>query len=306
MPGMEDRTISEVTRRDIADALVMNNINWAGRFGENEFLSRLYNLREMRSTDGRFSDAAGDIWQHRVRNPNDWDDDWVFYDTRFQLLQAPDEEFLRFLCEMVHPLVQPDADEVQRILEIVNPHLARDGWEIREQTRVSGRPVFAAARAIDAGLTTPEATGVIAASTGTDYVRRQITRMQTALAGDPDAAIGTAKEFVETVCKTILGERAVEYDANQDMPRLVKQTLAVIPKVPKGIAEEKKTADAVTRLLSGLHTLVSGLVELRNLHGTGHGREAETKGLALRHARLAVSAATALAVFLWETHEEMG
>jgi hypothetical protein len=60
----------------------------------------------------------------------------------------------------------------------------------------------------------------------------------------------------------------------------------------------------VTRLLSGLNTLVSGLVELRNLHGTGHGREAGTKGLALKHARLAVSAATALAVFLWETHEE--
>jgi hypothetical protein len=222
MPGMEDRTISEVTRRDVADALVTNNVNWAGRFRENEFLSRLYNLKEMHSTDSRFSDAARDIWQHRVRNPNDWDDDWVFYDTRFQLIQAPDEEFLRFLCEMVHPLVQPDADEVKRILEILNPLLARDGWEIREQTRVSERPVFAAVRAIDAGLAASEATAVIAESTGTDYIRRQITRMQAALEGDPDAAIGTAKEFVETVCKTILSERAVEYDANQDMPRLVK------------------------------------------------------------------------------------
>jgi len=300
---MHHRTISEVTRRDIADALVLNKINWAGRFGEHEFLARLYNLKEMPSTDNRFSDAAGDIWQHRVRNPDDWADDWVFYDRRFQLLQVPDEEFLRFLCEMVHPLVQPDPREVERILEIVNPLLARDGWEIREQTRVSGRPIFAAVRAIDVGLAASEATAVIAESTGSDYIRRQITRMEVALAGDPDAAIGTAKEFVETVCKTILSERAVEYDANQDMPRLVKKTLGGIPVVPKGIGEEKKTANAVTRLLSGLNTLGAALAELRNLHGTGHGRDARTKGLPPRHARLAVSAATALAVFLWETHE---
>ena len=301
---MIDRTISEGTRRNIADALVLNNVNWAGRFGEHEFLARLYKLKDMRSTDDRFTDAAGDIWQHRDRNPNDWNDDWVFYDMRFQLLQAPDEEFLRFLCEMLHPIVQPDADEVERILEIVNPHLANDGWQIREQARVSGRPIFAAVRLLDIGVDTCEVAQVVADSTGADYVRRQITRMQSGLANDPDGAIGTAKDFIETVCKTILSERAVEYDPNEKMPKLVKQALGVLELVPKGVTNQAKAAETVKRLLSGFNTLGAGLAELRNLHGTGHGKEAGTKGLPLRHARLAVSAATTLAVFLWETHQE--
>lgn len=303
MQQLIDRTISEVTRRDISDALLLEGVTWSGRFEEQEFLARLYNLKETPSRDGRFSDAAGDIWQHRVRNL-DWDDDWVFYDARFQLLQAPDEEFLRFLCEVLHPLVQPDPGEVDRILGILNPLLAKDGWEIREQTRVSGRPVFAAVRMLDGGSYVPEVATVVAESTGTDYVRRQITRMQSALVSDPDAAIGSAKEFVETVCKTILCERAVQYEPNEKMPKLVKQVLGELKLVPKGVTHETRTAATLKRFLSGLNTLGAGLAELRNLHGTGHGREAATKGLRLRHARLAVGAATALAVFLWETHEE--
>gem|GEM_PF-4451989 len=31
----------------------------------------------------------------------DWKDDWVFYDRRFNFLYAPDDQFLRFLCETV-------------------------------------------------------------------------------------------------------------------------------------------------------------------------------------------------------------
>jgi hypothetical protein len=48
---------------------------------------------------------------------------------------------------------------------------------------------------------------------------------------------------------------------------------------------------------------VQGLAELRNLYGTGHGKEGSTKGLAARHAKLAVGAAITLADFLFDTHE---
>ena len=36
--------ISQITRRDIADAITVENINWSGRMEESEFLSRLFNL----------------------------------------------------------------------------------------------------------------------------------------------------------------------------------------------------------------------------------------------------------------------
>jgi hypothetical protein len=45
------------------------------------------------------------------------------------------------------------------------------------------------------------------ASIDAPELQRQIDRMRSALASDPGLAIGTAKELVETVCKTILSER---------------------------------------------------------------------------------------------------
>jgi hypothetical protein len=139
------RTITEVTRRNISDAFILENVFWWGRFEEQQFLARLYNLVEMRSTDRRCANASEDIWQHRQRN-TDWPNDWVFYDSRFNLIAAPDEEFLRFLCEMLHPVVQPQAEEVERIRKIVNNHLLKDGWEIRGYSQISGRPIFSAIR----------------------------------------------------------------------------------------------------------------------------------------------------------------
>lgn len=55
------REITEVTRRDIIDWLCLAKINWSGRLEEPDFLSRLFDLRSMDSTDYRFKDAYGDI-----------------------------------------------------------------------------------------------------------------------------------------------------------------------------------------------------------------------------------------------------
>lgn len=88
------------------------------------------------------------------------------------------------------------------------------------------------------------------------------------------------------------------------MPRLVKQTAAAFDLVPHGVSHHAKATDTVKRLLSNLSTVSDGLAELRNLFGTGHGKEANVTGLARHHARLAVGCATTLAVFLWEAHTE--
>ena len=51
-------------------------------------------------------------------------------------------------------------------------------------------------------------------------------------------------------------------------------------------------------------TITQGVAELRNHYGTGHGKVAGAKGLQSRHAKLAVGAASTLAVFLAETHND--
>jgi hypothetical protein len=57
--------------------------------------------------------------QHRVNN-YDWDDDWIFSDTRINLNNCDDAEYLRFLCEMLHPVVRSDYEEVNQLLQAFN------------------------------------------------------------------------------------------------------------------------------------------------------------------------------------------
>ena len=138
---MQGHEISEVTRRSIIDYLTLSNVSWAGRLREDEFLGRLYDLSGTASTDYRMENAARDIIQHRHAF-SDWEDDWVFYDSRFNLLNAPDAEFLRFLCETIHPVVRPNTDDVRSMLAVYNEALFADGWSLTESRIISGKPLF--------------------------------------------------------------------------------------------------------------------------------------------------------------------
>ena len=91
--------ITEITRKNIFDFIQAEGIWWSGRMTETDFLSRLFDLEQMESFDSRFNNAVGDIWQHRINNPNDWEDNWIFGDSRFNLLHCADSIFLNFLSE---------------------------------------------------------------------------------------------------------------------------------------------------------------------------------------------------------------
>ena len=296
-----ENQITEVTRRAIFDFLTIGGHNYAGRLEEQEFLARLFDLKKMPSTDRRFENAAGDIWKHRVMN-RDWPDDWVFYDGRFDLLHGPDETFLRFLCETVHPVVQPDPDVAVEMAKAYNEHLTKDGWEVVEKMRISDKPVYAARPAIAGAGVSVKAAKEVAFTLDVDYVSQQITRMESAINDDPELAIGTAKEFLETVCKTVLSECDVKYDKNEDLPKLVKRAVEKLKLVPEGLTNTAKAADHIGLLLKNLAAIGHHLAEIRNPFGTGHGKEATHKGLEPRHARPVVGAASTLGVFLFECH----
>lgn len=296
-------SVSELTRLAIIDELVTRGVGWGGRLEEPNFLARLYDLENMPSTDTRFGNAAGDIWQHRVNNPTDWDDDWIFYDHRFNLLHADDEVFLRFLAETVHPVLRRDPGEVDALVGMYNEHLRHDGFELAEVTRMSGRPVYAGRSRLTVPGTLRQVERAVSAG-DTDYLTQQITRIEGAVESDPELAIGTAKEMVETYCTTVLVALGHTPDKNWDLPRLVKETTKSLQLTPDDVKPNAPSADTIRRVLGSLGQIVSGVAELRNQYGTGHGKPLGTGGLGPRHARLAVGTAATLAAFLFETYDQ--
>lgn len=135
------------------------------------------------------------------------------------------------------------------------------------------------------------------------HLSEQIERMQNAVETDPALAIGTAKELIETVCKTILEERGKPVTGTPDIPTLTKALLKELNLVPEGIKEATRGSDVVKSILRSLGTIGNDLGQLRGLYGTGHGQAAKAKGLQPRHAKLAVGAASTFATFVFETHQ---
>jgi hypothetical protein len=296
----ERNTITEVTRRAILDYLSVGR-HWSGALQDDEFLGRIYDLKRMPSTDYRYKTAGEDIWKHRVMN-NDWSDDWVFTDGRFDLLFGADEPFLKFLAETVHPIVRPDTQDALQMVAEYNSALNVDGWEIYQTKAISGKPVFGYRQLLGTPHQLEEAKRVAERLTG-PYIAQQVRRLQEAADADAELAIGTAKEFLETICKTILAERGTPAGKNDDLPGIVRAAIRSVEVVPPELAGQPQLEKSVTVLLNNLGSIGHQLAELRNQYGTGHGRSTDHIGLPVRHAKLAIGAAAALAVFLYECHE---
>lgn len=135
------------------------------------------------------------------------------------------------------------------------------------------------------------------------HLAEQIRRMEKSVEDDPPLALGTAKELLETCCKTILRERGKPVTGSPDMPALLKGAMKELNLLPESVPHHAKGGDIIKRLLSNLGSICQCMAELRNLYGTGHGKDGKTESIKPRHARLAVGAATTLAAFLFATHE---
>lgn len=294
--------ISKSTRQNIFDSINIENIYFAGDMNPVDFLNRIFTLKELPSSDSRFKDAEGDIWQHTINN-DDWEMNWVFQDSRFNLLEIADVTFLRFLCEMLHPLVRRNVEEVEKLKMYINDNLHFDGYELITDSSIARRPVFIARQ--EPFFENPSLKTVKKEFDSKDdqYILKQITRMETSIDEDPYLAIGTAKELIETVCKTILEERGIEIEKGLDLSQLVKETTKSLKLSPHDIPDEAKASEVIRKILGNLAAITQGIAELRNQYGTGHGKSSKTKGLQPRHARLAVEAASTLVIFLFETHK---
>jgi len=134
--------ITELTRRNIIEALLRKNIY--GKLELLDFLERTWNLSEMPSTDSRFENAAGDIWQHMVNNHDDWDDHDLFFRC-LDILKLPDQRFLHFLEQVIHPIVRHSETQAE-YAELINSYLVHDGYRLNPTEKMSGCPVYKATK----------------------------------------------------------------------------------------------------------------------------------------------------------------
>ncbi len=140
-------------------------------------------------------------------------------------------------------------------------------------------------------------------SIDTKQFNEYINRIKESIETDPKLAIGSSKELVESVLKNILVKMNVSYNKNDDIPKLLRAAQRALNLVPSEVNESIKGKDIIKTLLSNLGQMVIKIAELRNLYGTGHGKESSL-GLEPRHARLTVNSTIALCTFLLETLDD--
>lgn len=134
-------------------------------------------------------------------------------------------------------------------------------------------------------------------------VEQHLQRITANIHRDPAAAIGSAKELVESVCKCILDDYEVTYSASDVLLDLYKKAANELRLSREAVPNSVKGSAASHRVLQNLSTAVQSLAELRNEIGLGHGRTTLSPAFA-RHARLAANSSRAIVEFLLETWHE--
>ena len=288
----------------VLDEMRARQTVWHGALDDVRFLERLFDLSAMPSFDSRFENAAQDIWQHCINN-DDWPSDWIYSDERFNPYTLPQEKFLEFIAEVLHPIVRTEASEQTELATAFNGHLRRAGWELVEDIVIHERPTYVPERRIHALGNAAQRIKAVAASLGSEHLYEDLRRLERVGDSEPGEAIGLAKEIVESCCKLILDDRGISYPEDAEIPKLLRLLRNEIKIMPEGIAENAKAAKEIREVLSSLGKIAYALPPIRNAYGKGHGRGRKFKGLEPRHARLAIGAASTFVDFVLDRHRAL-
>ncbi|WP_217570611.1 abortive infection family protein [Streptomyces sp. GbtcB7] len=141
-----------------------------------------------------------------------------------------------------------------------------------------------------------------AAELGVIDVDEHAVRIRRGLREDPAQAIGSAKELLETVLKSILGLHGTGKETKLDVPVLLRKANVQLGLDAGGVRGSDAAAEQRRRMLGSLAQLVISTAELRNAgFGTGHGLSQRPE-LDVPTARMVVAAAVTVAQFYIEAH----
>jgi hypothetical protein len=136
-------------------------------------------------------------------------------------------------------------------------------------------------------------------------IREQVEALEEAMPDRPGVVVSFCRTIIETTCRTILTDRGITADADWEAPELISETLRYVNLAPRddGGAIDPKLRAGSDSLVRGLHQIVSGVVEIRNAHGSAaHGADAYFPLLDSRYAEILARATDAVVGLLFKTH----
>jgi hypothetical protein len=144
-----------------------------------------------------------------------------------------------------------------------------------------------------------------AIAAGLSHVEEQVKGIEQAVLENPALAFDLARTLVESACRAILGERKVDYENDDDLPKLFRTASIHLPFLPPTASGEAETRESLTRTLNGLNTAIQGVCELRNRCGfASHGSGNPRPPMESVQALLAAGAADTIVGFLYRVHRQ--
>jgi hypothetical protein len=142
-----------------------------------------------------------------------------------------------------------------------------------------------------------------AMAAGLIHIEEQVIGIEQAVTDNPGLAFDLAKTLIESACRTILRERSVGCDPDDDLPKLFKTTTSHLPFLPASASGEATVRKSLLQTLGGLRAAVQGVCELRNACGfASHGSAGPRPVMEGVQALLAAETADAIVGFLHRVH----
>lgn len=186
--------------------------------------------------------------------------------------------------------------KTEDVRAFLNASLEADGFEV---VILNGQAIL---RRHGGGVLV-EAFAEKSASLDFDTVSREIDRALRNAEHDPEDAVTAACSTLEAVCRSILVELDLPIPDKKDIAGLVRAVQEPLSLSPGRSDLPKEIAEDVRQILSGLTTAARGIGALRTHGGDAHGRERGRRSVDARIARLAIHAASTVALFFIETWE---
>ena len=146
-----------------------------------------------------------------------------------------------------------------------------------------------------------------AISRGLSHIEQQVVAAENAVRGEPafGLAFDLSRTLIESTCRTILTERQVEWNRDEDLPALIRNVRRNLPFLPPSSSNETAARESLEQALSGLQSAVQGICELRNHYSfASHGYETDRARMEQAQATLVAGAADVIIGFLYEMHAQ--